>query len=141
MNTHRSVLLAIAGLAFATAEAGAQQAPLASDQVSGPTLQLWLDQKVAYAGTLHGPGCYFMNAAKGEQRVIFFTCPDGNTRTLEGTVRVQGNEWCTSFPLQAANECVTWHALPDGRFAQKRDGATSASVYMLSIVPVKAAAR
>lgn len=140
MKTRLHIAPAIAGLVFAAGAAAQQAAPIAG-QVPGTTLQLWLDQNVAFAGIHHASGCYFMNAAKGKDRVLFLSCPDGSTLSLQGMVRVTGNEWCTSFPQPVGDECRTWHVLPDGRYAQRRGDLTSASMFVLSIVPTKVAGR
>lgn len=111
---------------------------LAADQVPGPRLQTWLDQRFSYAGIHHASGCYFMNSAAQQGRALFMSCPNGWTAKIEGTVRVVGDTFCTNFAVPGeppGEECVTWHAKGDRSFEQRKLGQLSTSLTVLSALP------
>lgn len=130
-------LVCAAALVLPTSAALGQTLP--AGQVPGSQLQLWLDQKVSYAGIHHASGCYFMNSAASQGRVLFMSCPNGWTGKIDGTVRVAGDTFCTNFAVPGeppGEECVTWHAKGDRAFEQRKLGVLSTSLTVLSNVPM-----
>ena len=111
---------------------GGAAAQTSSKVVSGATLKEWLDSKVAYAGVHSPSGCTFMNHAEDGGRGLYMICPDGRTHKMKGTLEVRGDQWCSRFGGSGTDECVTWHAVGDGKYEQRTNGATTAVVYMLS---------
>lgn len=102
--------------------------------VPGAQLEAWLGQGLAYAGRHVGSGCHFMNSGGATQRVLQLSCPNGWAEKITGTVRVTGDRLCTSFPVPnqpPGEECVTWHALGDGRYEQRLNGQLSTLLTLL----------
>ena len=120
------------GLAFHTSWA---QSPVpAGEKVTGTQLRTWLDQKFSYAGVHHPSGCVILNAGAANGRVLFIRCPDGWAEKLAGTARVDGDTYCTSFPVPntpPGEDCVTWHSTGQWKFEQRKAGALDTSVIVL----------
>jgi hypothetical protein len=135
-----SGLLPLLALAWGACQA---QAPVpAGEQVAGPQLQAWLDQKFSYAGTHHASGCVVLNVAAGSGRALMIRCPNGWAEKLPGTARVVGDTYCTSFPIPntpPGEDCVTWHSIGQWKFEQRKAGALDTSVILLpaGLTPAK----
>jgi hypothetical protein len=132
-------LLLAAAFSVLGCGAMAQTSSLPAGQVSGALLQTWLDQTFAYAGVHLSSGCNFMNAGDTKGRVLFLSCPNGWSEKLVGTARVVGDTLCTNFPIPnqpPREECLTWHAMGEQKFAQRPEGAASTFLYVLSVVPM-----
>lgn len=106
----------------------------AGEKVSGAQLQTWLDRRFSFAGVHHPSACVILNAGEGDRRVLFIRCPDGWTGKLSGTARVDGDNWCTRFPIPntpPGDDCVTWHSVGAWRFEQRKGGTLDTSVIVL----------
>jgi len=132
MVTRPLALSLLLGLA---SHASRAQAPVpAGEQVSGPQLQAWLDQKFSYAGTHQASGCVILNTGVGNGRALFVRCPNGWAEKLLGTARVVGDSYCTNFPIPntpPGDDCVTWHSIGQWKFEQRKGGALDTSVIVL----------
>lgn len=120
---------ALAGLCAGPARGQGQET-----RVTGTELQTWLDQRFSYAGLHAGSGCYFMNSADPQGRVLFLACPNGWSSRIVGSARVQGDQLCTSFVVPntpPGEECLSWHRREDGSYVQRNGTALSASLYIL----------
>ena len=136
-HASRLVVLAAALLA-----AGAPVAQAQTAAVGGAQLQTWLDQKFTYAGLHHGSGCYLLNTADAQGRVLFLACPNGWSAKIPGSARVQGDMLCTNFPVPNSapgDECLTWHKAGDNLYEQRDAKGVNTSLYLLA--PLKAAER
>lgn len=132
----RPVLLALtlALSASGVEPAMGQTAPAAGQKVSGAQLQGWLDGKFSYAGIHKGSQCVLLNVAAAAGRTLFIRCPNGWAEKLNGTARVVGDSFCTSFPIPntpAGEDCVTWHSLGQWRFEQRKGDELDTSVVLL----------
>ncbi len=133
-NTGLVAALAVASAAVA-GNAGAQQTGVAPNQVPGSQLQLWLDQKFAYAGVNVSNRCYLMTAIHDTTNVQFLSCPDGYTAKLTGPARVVGNTLCTTFPYPdrpVAEQCREWHRIGENKYELRDKGSVISIQYILT---------
>jgi hypothetical protein len=131
----RAWIAAAVGLVLTGLHGGPALAQVpAGDKVGGAQLQTWLDQKFSYAGVHQPSGCVILNAGEGDRRVLFIRCPNGWAAKLSGSARVDGDQWCTQFPIPntpPGDDCVTWHSLGDWKFEQRKGGTLDTSVIVL----------
>ena len=128
MRRFRPALAAAACMLAAAAHA--QSTP-----VGGAQLQAWLDQKFSYAGLHHGSGCYLLNSADAQGRVLFLSCPNGWSGRIPGTARVQGDQMCTTFPIPNAppgEECLTWHRVGESLVEQRDARGVNTTIFLLA---------
>lgn len=127
--------LTVAGAAT-VGNAGAQQTGVAPSQIPGFQLQIWLDQKFAYAGVNVINRCYVMTAIQDTTNVQFLSCPDGYTTKLTGPARVVGNTLCTTFPYPdrpVAEQCREWHRVGENKYELRDKGSVISIQYILTI--------
>jgi hypothetical protein len=104
------------------------------EKVPGAQLQTWLDEKFSYAGVHKASQCVLLNVARGAGRTLFIRCPNGWAEKLDGTARVVGDSYCTSFPIPntpPGEDCVTWYSLGQGKFEQRKGKDLDTSVILL----------
>jgi hypothetical protein len=121
-------------LAVIATQGLAQVSAAVGEKVPGAQLQTWLDQKSSYAGVHHPSQCVLLNVAQADCRVLFIRCPNGWAEKLNGSARVTGDQYCTSFPVPntpPGEDCVTWHGIGQGKFEQRKAGALDATVIVL----------
>jgi hypothetical protein len=126
-------------LVFIGACAHAQTTTSSAVRVSGPHLQLWLDQKFTSAGVNHTSGCFFMTTGAANARVQFLSCPDGWSDTLKGSARVVGDTLCYTFPYPdqpLAERCREWYWVGDNKVEMRANGVAFSTGYILSVVPI-----
>jgi hypothetical protein len=127
----RSLVATLATIALC---AHAQEAPAIGEKITGQQLQAWLDAKFSYAGVHATSQCTILNVAQGNGRVLFIRCPNGWAEKLAGTARVEGDSYCTRFPIPntpATEECVTWHSLGQWKFEQRKGSTLDTQVILL----------
>ena len=138
-NTGLVAALAVAGAA-AVGNAGAQQTAVAPNQVPGSQLQLWLDQKFAFAGVNVKNRCYNMTAVQDTTNVQFVSCPDGLATKVAGPARVVGNTLCFTFPypnLPVAEQCREWHRVGENKYELRDKGSVISIQYILTTLTTR----
>ena len=112
----------------------AQSPPAAGEKVNGAQLQAWLDAKFSYAGVHKSSQCVILNVASGAARALLIGCPNGWAEKINGTARIVGDTYCTTFPIPntpPGEDCVTWHSLGQWRFEQRKGNDLDTSIVVL----------
>ena len=121
--------LCVVGALLVAPAALAQQSIKQPVQVSGETLQAWLSKGFAYAGLNHTLGCVFIVIGK-DRPTQFYSCQDGNSDTVKGTRRVEGDTICSTWPYR--NErCSAWFQVGENRYELRNNGVRTHTIYIL----------
>lgn len=129
-SIHKAAVLGLCvmGASLLAPAAWAQQSTKEPVQVSGADLQAWLSKSFVIAGENHANGCVFMILGEASQRTQFYSCPTGNSDTVKGTSRVDGNMFCSKWPYAAGEQCREWYQVGENKYEQRDKGSRTKSV-------------
>lgn len=113
----------VAGASLVAPAAWGQQSTKEPVQVTGAELQAWLSKGFVIAGENHANGCVFIVLGEASQRTQFYSCPTGNTDTVKGTSRVDGNMLCSKWPYAAEEQCREWYRIGENKYEQRDKGS------------------
>lgn len=129
-SIHKVIVLGlcVVGASFVAPAAWGQQSTKEPVQVSGADLQAWLSKGFVYAGE-HVNGCVFIILGEeASRRTNFYSCPDGNSDTVKGTQRVDGNMTCSKWPFDREEQCREWYRIGENKYEQRNKGSRTAVV-------------
>ena len=92
----------------------------------------WVSDDSAVAGFNHRNHCVFLNTGPLTRRIQYYSCPDGASGTIIGSIRIKGDTVCAIFEdLKDSSGCYEWHEIGENKFQMRINGILRHTVYRL----------